>query len=129
MPDPDVAARDGILETNQRFIASFAAQNAADLVALYTDDAQLFPPNSDVIEGADNITAFWQGAFDSGLAGASLDTIEVDNEEDTAIESGRYRMTTPDGQVADQGKYLVVWKRLDDHWYIHRDIWNTSKPA
>ena len=129
MPDPDVAARDGILETNQRFIASFAAQNAADLVALYTDDAQLFPPNSDVIEGADNITAFWQGAFDSGLGGISLDTIEVDNEEDTAIENGRYRMTTPDGQVADQGKYLVVWKRLDDHWYIHRGIWNTSGPA
>ncbi|MEE8477258.1 MAG: DUF4440 domain-containing protein [Gemmatimonadales bacterium] len=129
MPDPDVAARDGILETNQRFIASVAAQNATDLVALYTEDAQLFPPNSDVIEGADDITAFWQGAFDSGLGGASLDTIEVDNEGDTAIESGRYRMTTPDGQVADQGKYLVVWKRLDDHWYIHRDIWNTSKPA
>ncbi len=127
MPDPDVAARDGILETNQRFIASFAAQNAADLVALYTDDAQLFPPNSDVIEGADNITAFWQGAFDSGLGGVSLDTIEVDNEGDTAIESGRYRMTTTDGQVADKGKYLVVWKRLDDHWYIHRDIWNSSK--
>ncbi len=127
MPDPDVAARDGILETNQRFIASFAAQNAADLVALYTDDAQLFPPNSDVIEGADNISAFWQGAFDSGLGGVSLDTIEVDNEGDTAIESGRYRMTTLDGQVADQGKYLVVWKRLDDHWYIHRDIWNTSR--
>lgn len=129
MPDPDVAARDGILETNQRFIASVAAQNAPDLAALYTEDAQLFPPNSDVIEGADNITAFWQDAFDSGLGGASLDTIEVDNEGDTAIESGRYRMTTLDGQVADQGKYVVVWKRLDDHWYIHRDIWNTSKPA
>ena len=129
MPDPDVAARDGILETNQRFIASFAAQNAADLIALYTEDAQLFPPNSDVIEGADNISAFWQGAFDSGLGGVSLDTIEVDNEGDTAIEIGRYRMTTRDGHVADQGKYLVVWKRLDDHWYIHRDIWNTSGPA
>lgn len=129
MADPDVAARDGILEANQRFISSFAAGKAGDMVTLYTDDAQLLPPNSDVIEGADNITAFWQGVFDMGLAGASLETVEVDNEGDTAIETGRYRLTTSDGQLADEGKYLVVWKRMDDHWYIHRDIWNTSLPA
>ncbi len=129
MPDPDVAARDGILEANQRFITSFAAQDAKDLVALYTEDALLFPPHSDVIDGADHITAFWQGAFDMGLAGASLVTLEVDNEGDTAIEIGSYSLTTGDGSIADEGKYLVVWKRIDDRWYIHRDIWNTSKPA
>jgi uncharacterized protein (TIGR02246 family) len=129
MPDPDVAARDGILETNQRFIASFAAQDAADLVALYTDDAQLFPPHSGVIDGADHITAFWQSGFDKGLAGAHLQTLEVDNEGDTAIEVGRYSLTAGDGSVADEGNYLVVWKRIDDRWYIHRDIWNTSRPA
>jgi len=127
MPDPDVAARDGILETNQRFITSFAAQDAAALVALYTDDAQLLPPHSDVIEGADNITAFWQGAFETGLAGAGLETLEVDNEGDTAIEVGHYTLTARDGAVADEGKYVVVWKRIEDRWYIHRDIWNTSK--
>ena len=129
MPDPDVAARDGILETNQRFIASFAAQNAADLVALYTDDAQLFPPHSDVIEGADHITAFWQGGFEMGLAGARLETLEVDNEGDTAIEVGRYALTAGDGSIADEGKYIVVWKRIEDRWYIHRDMWNTGRPA
>ena len=129
MPDPDVAARDGILETNQRFIASFAAQDAADLVALYTDDAQLFPPHSEVIDGADHITAFWQGGFDMGLAGARLETREVDNEGDTAIEVGHYQLTAGDGSVADEGKYIVVWKRIEDRWFIHRDIWNTSRPA
>ena len=129
MPDHDVAARDGILETNQHFMTSFAAQDAADLVALYTDDAQLFPPHSDVIEGADHITAFWQGGFDMGLAGARLETIEVDNEGDTAIEVGRYTLMASDGSVADEGKYLVVWKRIEDRWFIHRDMWNTSRPA
>jgi ketosteroid isomerase-like protein len=129
MADLHVAARDGILETNQRFIASFAAQDAADLVALYTDDAQLSPPHHDIIEGADHITAFWQGGFDMGLAGASLETLEVDNEGDTAIEVGRYTLTAGDGSTADEGKYLVVWKRIEERWYIHRDIWNTSRPA
>jgi len=129
MPDPDIAARDGILETNQHFMTSFAAQDAAALVALYTDDAQLFPPHSDVIDGTEHITAFWQGGFDQGLAGARLETIEVDNEGDTAIEVGHYALTAGDGSIADEGKYIVVWKRIEDRWFIHRDIWNTRRPA
>lgn len=129
MPDPDVAARDGILETNQQFIASFAAQDAAALVALYTDDAQLFPPHSEVIDGTEHITAFWHGGFEMGLAGAHLETLEVDNEGDTAIEAGHYQLTGGDGSIADEGKYIVVWKRIEDRWLIHRDIWNTSRPA
>lgn len=129
MPDPDVAARDGILETNQRFIASLAAGDDASLAGLYTEDAQILPPNGDIVSDTDNITAFWRSALDMGISGASLETVEVDNEGDTAIEVGRYTLTAADGSVADEGKYLVVWKRVEDHWFIHRDIWNTSKPA
>ncbi len=129
MIDEGVLARDGILQTNESFTTSFAAANAADLVRLYTEDAQLFPPNSDMIDGVENITAFWQGVFDSGLTGARLDTLEVDNEGDTAIEVGRYALTADDGSIADEGKYIVVWKRIEDRWYIHRDIWNTSREA
>ena len=126
MPDPDLAARDGILETNQHFMTSFAAQDAAALVALYTDDAQLFPPHSDLVEGAEHLVAFWQGIFEMGLTGASLETLEVDNEGDTAIEVGRYTLTAGDGTVADEGKYVVVWKKVGGQWRLHRDIWNAA---
>ena len=33
-----------------------------------------------------------------------------------------------EGNVADHGKFMVVWKRVGDEWKLHRDIWNTSTP-
>jgi len=76
--------------------------------------------------GRDAIRAFWQGALDAGLTEATLDTVEVDSTGDTAVEVGRYTLRAKGGQVADAGKYVVVWKREGGGWKLHRDIWNTQ---
>ena len=124
MADLNVAARDGILATNRLFTARVTAGDASGLAALYTDDAWLLPPGREVAQGP-GIVAFWQGAISKGLSGVSLETIEVDNEGDTAIEIGRYRLAISGKEDGETGKYLVVWKLVDDQWLIHRDIWNT----
>ncbi|GAF78655.1 unnamed protein product, partial [marine sediment metagenome] len=46
-----------------------------------------------------------------------------------AIEEGRYTLYAEGDQIADQGKYIVTWKKEDGQWKLHRDIWNTSNPA
>ena len=33
-----------------------------------------------------------------------------------------------DDQVADQGKYIVLWPQVDGAWKLHRDIFNSSLP-
>jgi hypothetical protein len=33
-----------------------------------------------------------------------------------------------DGKVLDKGKYIVIWKKEDGTWKLHRDIWTTSVP-
>ena len=30
--------------------------------------------------------------------------------------------------VADEGKYVVVWKRIGEHWRIYKDIFNSDLP-
>ena len=57
-----------------------------------------------------------------------LDTVEVEGHRDTAIEVGTYTLRGAAGQVADAGKYLVVWKVEGRSWKLHRDIWNSSQP-
>ena len=64
-----------------------------------------------------------------GLKQAVLETMEVEAYGSTAQEMGRYTLKAAGGQVADAGKYLVIWKQEGSTWKLHRDIWTTSRPA
>ena len=121
--------RTNILAGNQDFMVAFRRGDAAAVANLYTVGGQLLPPNSEVVSGHDAIRAFWQGAMDLGLTEAVLDTVEIDGSGDTAMEVGKYTLRFAGGQVADFGKYVVIWKAEAGAWKLHRDIWNTSQPA
>jgi uncharacterized protein (TIGR02246 family) len=110
-------------------VSAFKRGDATAIANLYTSAAQLLPANSDFVRGTAAIRTFWQSVIDMGLKGASLETIEVEGHGDTAIEVGRYRLLAAGDAVADQGKYVVVWKNDDGTWKLHRDIWTTSQPA
>lgn len=122
------AVTEAIATADQAFMAAFAAGDAARVAALYTTDGQLAPPNSDIVAGRDGIGGFWQAVMEMGLKSVKLETSELDEYGDTAIEQGRYQLADPEGNVADHGKYLVIWKRDGGDWKLHRDIWNTSVP-
>jgi ketosteroid isomerase-like protein len=89
----------------------------------------VLPPNSDVITGRQAIQTFWQGAMHMGIAAAKLQTVEVEGHGNTAHEVGQYTLQGAGGQVLDTGKYVVIWQQEAGQWKIHRDIWNSSRPA
>ena len=113
---------------DRRFMEAFGRGDAAAIAQLYTASAQLLPAHSDFVEGTTSIQRFWQGVMDMGIKAAVLETLEVESHGDTAHEVGRYTLKLADGQVADAGKYLVIWKQDGGAWKLHRDIWTTSRP-
>lgn len=120
---------EGISASNARFMAAFSQGDATALGELYTDNALLMAPNSDGISGREGIVAALQGFIDMGLASMKLETVEVEEHGDTAIEEGRYTLSTADGQTADVGKYIVIWKNDNGTWKLHKDIFNSNQPA
>ena len=126
-PPGDVTAE--IRTADDQFSAAFAAQDAAALANLYTAQARLLPPNSDFIMGREAIQTFWQGVMDAGVAVATLTIEEAMGTDSMAVEVGRYEMSTADGSAIDEGKYIVWWQRTPAGWRLHRDIWNSSRPA
>jgi ketosteroid isomerase-like protein len=98
------------------------------MAALYTLNAQLFPTHSDIVSGTEAIQKFWQGVITCGVKGATLTILEVDGQGDTAYEVGKYALTGEGSKVLDNGKYVVVWKREQGKWRLHRDICNSSMP-
>ena len=120
--------RNAIAATNANFLEAFSRGDAAGLAATYTSNGQALPSNSDIIEGRTALQGFWEAVLDMGIKSATLETVELDIQGNTAIEIGKYTMQGSGGQILDKGKYLVVWKQEDGQWKWHRDIWNSSMP-
>jgi ketosteroid isomerase-like protein len=117
-----------ITAANQVFMDAFA-RGATTMGSLYTTDAQLMPPNSDVVKGTTAIGTFWKGAYDMGIKKAKLETMEAEQNGNLVAEVGHYTLYGANDAQLDAGKYVVIWKQEGGKWKLHRDIWNTSTPA
>jgi uncharacterized protein (TIGR02246 family) len=122
------ATRDGIIATNTQFSAAVSKGDAAAVAALYTTDALLMPAGSDNLKGAAAIQKFWQGALGSGVGAAKLTTVEVFGRGANATEVGEYELMDKAGKSLDHGKYIVIWRREDGKWKLHRDMFSTNVP-
>ncbi len=120
---------DAIVAANETFMTTFSRGDSAGIAALYTENGQFLPPNSDFVTGKQAIQATFQAFMDMGVKAIKLETIEVEGYGDTAFEVGRYILEGEGGQVLDQGKFIVIWKQEAGQWKVHRDIINTSMPS
>ncbi len=126
------SVRRAIQANTRQFIEAFNKGDIAAVANMYTMNAHLLPPNTDMIEGRANIEKFWQGASGAGLKITALDMVDLEVHGNTAIEVGRYTSTLPHlrgGTVQDNGKYVVVWKREGRAWKLAVDVFNTNSPA
>jgi uncharacterized protein (TIGR02246 family) len=124
-----VDIRSTIAAANDQFMATFARGDAAGMAAFYTSDGQLLPNNSDFVSGQPAIQDFWQSLFAAGMKGVKLEIVEAKVMGDTAYEVSKFTLYTANNQVADQGKYIIIWQQVDGQWKIHRDIFNSSLPS
>jgi uncharacterized protein (TIGR02246 family) len=122
----DAAA--GIHEGNERFVQAVRAGDSATMPSLYTSDAQILPPNGEAVIGADAIAQFWQAFSELGIAEARPVTLEVIPMGDYALEVGETSVFGEDGALVDRGKIMVLWKKEEGVWRMHRDTWNSSLP-
>jgi uncharacterized protein (TIGR02246 family) len=121
--------RDAIMAGNEKLMAAASRGDAAGMAALYTENGQVLPPNSDVVSGRQAIQSFWQGAIRMGIKAVKLETVEVESHGTTANEVGKFTIQGEGGLVVDTGKYVVIWKQEAGQWKLHRDIWNGSRPV
>lgn len=112
--------------TNDRFCREVIAEGNTDALAqVYTADARILPPGTDIIEGLEAIRGFWKEAITSlDLTGARLTSVSVDQCGEGAVEIGRAELHTRGG-ASVLGKYVVHWKQQNGQWLWDKDIWNT----
>lgn len=116
-----------ITAVNRQFEAAARSQDLDGLAALYTPDAMVLPPDGPIVKGRADIKQMWgMVAQQLGLKEVRLRTASFEQEGSLGHEVGEATLTVATGSLVV--KYVVVWKRTDGQWRLHRDIWN-SAPA
>ena len=121
--------RQAIEANNSKWAAALSRGEAATIAALYTPTAQLLPANGNIVSGQEAIQKYWQDAITSGYRSVTFTTVEVEACGDTAYEVGKYAVPGEGGKVLGTGDFVVIWKRENGRWRLHRDIWTTNAPA
>jgi ketosteroid isomerase-like protein len=105
--------------------------NKGDFTAvgsMYTEDAYLLPPGTEMAKGRSEVQAFWTKAAEA-VGDLKLTTVDVKPlGTDAAREVGTFSLMTK-GQQRQQmsGKYVVVWQKVGSEWKLATDIWNADK--
>ena len=124
-----VNAQKEINEANTAFENYVSKGDSVGLATnLYTVDAKFMSPNNPGAEGRAAIIAAVSGIFKAGITGIKLTSKEIWGDENSLMEAGAFALNIKDGTVVDKGKYLVLWKKEDGKWKLHRDMFNSDLP-
>ena len=123
--------RDSIRAYIARFDQKMMAGDVPAVVAFYSEDAVLLPPNGAEVQGREAIRKFFQGLPRFTEFKQQLE--EVEGDESFAYPRGTFEtsMMPPGGNrpVKDKGKVLAVWRKQGDGtWIVTRVIWNSDLP-
>jgi ketosteroid isomerase-like protein len=112
--------------TNDLFNDEVIAKgNVGALERIYTADARILPPGTQMVSGRLAIQQFWVGAIQGlGLRRAVLETIDAMPTGDGVVEIGRADLETAGGRLSV--KYVVFWRQERGHWKWYVDIWNPN---
>ena len=115
-----------IAQANRNMEQAIANSDAGAMASHYTRDGVCLPPDAGMVKGRDAIKAMWGAAIaEMGVKTVKLDTVDLEISGDTACEIGEATLGLADGAQAVV-KYVVVWKKEDGAWKLHRDIWNAK---
>ena len=122
-----------IRELDRQLLAACMAKDLDQVMSFYSPVAVEMQPGQPAIEGVAAIREWFESwVFTEGLTNTfEPDVIEVAASGDLAVDRGHWKevMETPDGQHVREGKYVVIWRKIDGQWKVVVDIANSNGPA
>jgi ketosteroid isomerase-like protein/pimeloyl-ACP methyl ester carboxylesterase len=127
----DVRAQ--IDEINVKWVKAFKDKDFALIEALYMPDGILLPPNTSPIEDHRAIASVWKSwsEIPNVEIAFGADRVVAASSGDMAYDYGWYTFAfdTDRGRSEDKGKYVVVWKKVNDAWKVAAHIFSSNLPA
>ena len=123
------AAAKIIAENNNKYFNAFLNKDSAMFSSLYTPDCWIMAPNTAVFCGPRAANEFFMETTSSGnIQKGKFITIDAYGiSGDMIAEVGFYRFFNDQDTETDNGKYIVLWKKMDGVWKRFRDSFSSSK--
>lgn len=130
--DPDTIAME-LSALRRAFEAAVGSHDAGATAAAYAEDARLFLPTGQAIEGRDAIEVFWRTGFEAGASRIDLRPSMVDIGDGVAWEAGEYGLTSEppyERPAVERGRYLTVHRQgSDGRWQRALDLLSPDGPG
>lgn len=114
--------------SSKKWVDTYNSNDWHALAELFTQDATMMPPNSQLVQGREAI-ANWQAKNESGFR-IAFDIQDIQLSGNIAYVRGSSCVLIPlgDGEHGvDVGKFLEIRKKqANGEWLIHADIFNSD---
>jgi ketosteroid isomerase-like protein len=100
--------------------------NVERLVALYTDDATLFPPDGPPVMGKEAMSRYWTRTPDRRILKHRVTPAHAEHSGALLYEYGTFTGTFESRGVSSEStaRYISVWRKdADGTWRKHMDTW------
>lgn len=122
-------AKKAIAESNARYFESFVKNDSSIFINSYASDACIMAPGAKQLCGPEAAAAFFKTAYrEYGLRNGKFITTAVYGDGiDFVTEEGLWQSFNEKGELFDDGKFLVLWKKTEKGWKMFRDSFSSNK--
>lgn len=127
--DPLEEAKAAIAQSNAIYFESFVQNDSSIFINCYATDACIMAPGAPQTCGRENAARFFRVAYDSyGMRNGKFITTAVYGDGKKYVtEEGLWQSFNENGELFDDGKFLVLWKKTDEGWKMYRDSFSSNR--
>jgi ketosteroid isomerase-like protein len=122
-------AKRAIAESNAMYFESFARNDSSIFINSYAKDACIMAPGVKKICGPEAAAAFFKTAYKEYRLrnGKFITTAVYGDASEYVTEEGLWQSFNEKGELFDDGKFLVLWKKTDKGWKMFRDSFSSNR--
>ena len=128
--DPNLEeAKTAIAASNAIYFESFVKNDSSIFINRYANDACIMAPGSIQSCGHEEAAKFFRAAYtDYGMRNGKFITTAVYGDGVMYVtEEGLWQSFNAKGELFDDGKFLVLWKKTPEGWKMFRDAFSSNR--
>ena len=121
-------AKKAIAESNASYFESFVKNDSSIFINSYAENACILAPNAPAACDREAFAKFFRSAYqDYGLRNGKFITTNVYGDgKEYVTEEGFWQSFNAKGELFDDGKFLVLWKKTKSGWKMFRDSFSSN---